>query len=297
MKVRSVFLLLFLLFVSKIYAQVGTIVGEYYVSKTEKVKFSQGMLGFGVDSVWRFADNQTGDFNSYNKYMFRWSTPTSFYGTSQNEDDYTISSWGYKDWGENPIENGGNQPNQWRLLSVDEWQYLFSNYGHMGVKVREDGGMEEIIAYGVLFSPFDINQDTILYHINNKCNSIITQSKLAYFETLGVLFLNNPTPYSVPENSEDPKYWTSSFKIDNKDSCYFCGAGSYWVQPYTGLSHSNYFTSTDQYGIVRLVYGAPRVTNLDIITSPIIPSKVIIKGQMFVVINDIKYNILGEKVQ
>jgi hypothetical protein len=31
---------------------------------------------------------------------------------------------GQADWGYNPISNGGNQANQWRTLTKDEWHYL-----------------------------------------------------------------------------------------------------------------------------------------------------------------------------
>ena len=30
------------------------------------------------------------------------------------------------DWGSNPISNGGNQPNAWRTLTMEEWQYLLN---------------------------------------------------------------------------------------------------------------------------------------------------------------------------
>ena len=82
----------------------GALCGEFSVSETTKVHFSQGNLEYSAE-VWSFAKNQWewGD-------LFAWN---------HSKDSSFI------DWGINPISNGGNQPNQWRTLTMDEWVYLF----------------------------------------------------------------------------------------------------------------------------------------------------------------------------
>lgn len=72
--------------------------------------------------------------------LFGWGTSGHDHGavcyqpwsTSTNDGDYV--SYGNSlndlfelaDWGSNPISNGGNQPNAWRTLTMDEWQYLLN---------------------------------------------------------------------------------------------------------------------------------------------------------------------------
>lgn len=147
----------------------GTLNGEFSVSPTKKVRFSQGNLmytGFGTHSVadggraegtWRFGYNQY-DFNSNSDYStqwighFSWGTsgwssgannykPYQFGGYSQ--DYYPGGNWennltgpfAYADWGVyNAILNGGNQPQQWRTLSAEEWDYLLNQRRGHAVK-------------------------------------------------------------------------------------------------------------------------------------------------------------------
>ena len=54
--------------------------------------------------------------DNYNDYMA--------YG---NEQYNLYDQSGQADWGYNPISNGGNQENQWRTLTNDEWNYIINN--------------------------------------------------------------------------------------------------------------------------------------------------------------------------
>ncbi len=98
-----------------------------------QVWFSQGNLQYYQGShIWHFADEQydiVGNGNSNignNAYpgpidLFGWST-------GHNPTVYA-SNWSYpspfEDWGDNPIDNGGNTPYMWRTLTAAEWTYLF----------------------------------------------------------------------------------------------------------------------------------------------------------------------------
>ena len=92
----------------------GALSGEFSVSLTDKVHFSQGNLQFNKNAnTWRFATNQWevyGGFKDGVTDLHVWS----------HADDSTFS-----DWGQYAISNGGNQPDQWRTLTKDEWMYLF----------------------------------------------------------------------------------------------------------------------------------------------------------------------------
>ena len=132
---------------------VGALSGVFSVSPTRKVRFSRGNLQYETTTgVWRFATNQYdtvgGDVKKQYVDLFGYGTsgwagsgatayqPTS---TSTNELDYktnyagaTLSSLtGYmeqRDWGvHNPILNGGNQAGLWRLLTYNEYDYIFGS--------------------------------------------------------------------------------------------------------------------------------------------------------------------------
>lgn len=132
---------------------VGALSGVFSVSPTRKVRFSRGNLQYETtNGVWRFATNQYdtvgGDVTKQFVDLFGYGTsgwagsgatsyqPTS---TSTNELDYTAqmagatlnSLTGYmeqRDWGvHNPILNGGNQAGLWRLLTYNEYDYIFGS--------------------------------------------------------------------------------------------------------------------------------------------------------------------------
>jgi len=116
----------------------------------DQVLFSKGNLqyiGNASTLYWKFADNQwdylgsTGNNSSGD--LFGWGTSGYNHGAicyqpwsrSQTSSDYyaygnywynLFNQTGQADWGYNPISNGGNQPNQWRTLTIDEWLYVFN---------------------------------------------------------------------------------------------------------------------------------------------------------------------------
>ena len=130
----------------------GTLSGKFSVSATTQVQFSQGNLQYQASTnTWRFAAHQwdmvgmgygqtnTDNYcyiggtvaNSDNRQisatytgwidLFGWGTGNAPTKSSTDYSDYST----FTDWGVNPISNGGNQANQWRTLTKDEWNYLF----------------------------------------------------------------------------------------------------------------------------------------------------------------------------
>ena len=108
----------------------GALSGVFSVGPTKKIIFSKGSLQYQPSTkTWRFAEKQTDTIGDENRHispyyegwidLFGWGTgdcPTKIL-----PDDQTPS---FVDWGNNPISNGGNVPNQWRTLGKDEWDYL-----------------------------------------------------------------------------------------------------------------------------------------------------------------------------
>ena len=100
----------------------------------KQVIFSQGNLQYCANTdTWRFAAEQydaVGPFNhniaaNYAGWidLFGWGTgnnPTQTSNLSTNYDNFA-------DWGINAINNGGNEANQWRTLTGDEWKYIFAS--------------------------------------------------------------------------------------------------------------------------------------------------------------------------
>lgn len=112
----------------------GALPGEFSVSETKKVRFSQGNLQAEVDAkgapvAWKFAASQTefigsGGANtslaSGTVDLFGWSTAATTFGISTDQSDATYGG-SFKDWGK---AFGESSP--WRTLSQAEWNYLLT---------------------------------------------------------------------------------------------------------------------------------------------------------------------------
>ena len=122
----------------------GVLNGEFSISQTKKVRFSQGNLQYqATTKTWRFAENQYDFIGNYNAKiaetydgwidMFGWATsgyndkmPTlnDRYDFEYVEELVSIAGTN-SDWGVyNAISNGGNKAGLWRTLTIEEWQYL-----------------------------------------------------------------------------------------------------------------------------------------------------------------------------
>ena len=132
----------------------GVLNGEFSVSATKKIRFSQGNLQYQASTdTWRFAEHQYdmvgmgyGEINkgmycyiggnvpnsdngdksaTYSGWIdgFGWGTGNAPTKLSKTDSDYSV----FTDWGINSISNGGNTPNQWRTLTSSEWDYLITS--------------------------------------------------------------------------------------------------------------------------------------------------------------------------
>ena len=103
----------------------GMLSGEFSVSATNKVHFSQGNLQYV--GTWQFAENQ---WDCFGHVQYDDHRDLFGYGTGNMPNLVTTSDYDYStfvDWGVNPITNGDNQAGLWRTLTKQEWVYIIYN--------------------------------------------------------------------------------------------------------------------------------------------------------------------------
>ena len=195
----------------------GTTSGQN--SKDSRV--DRDLFGWGT-SGWHDSNDP------YNVNYQPWSTSTSTvnlnynsygYGPSTNmqSPDLTNSSANY-DWGvNNPIGNGGNLPNQWRVLTIDEWGYVFNtrttNSGIRYAKANVNN------VNGIILLPDD--WDASFYYLSdtntndaNYSSNTITTSQWSTLEQYGAVFLpaaGDRSETSVINVSSYGFYWSTSY--------------------------------------------------------------------------------------
>lgn len=157
--------------------------------------------------------------------LFGWGTSGQNHGavcyqpwsTSTNDADY--QAYGdpnnnlreLADWGVNPIINGGNQPNQWRTLLMEEWRYLLNERetlsgiryaaaylnGILGIVILPDDWDNSIHPLNAI--PLEINQ------ISPEDWELLEENGVVFLPTTG---LREGTLVSGGYNYGG--YWTSS---------------------------------------------------------------------------------------
>ena len=156
-----------------------------------QVYFSQGNLQY-VGGEWRFAEHQwdiLGDngqgsaSEDASRDLFGWGTSGRAHGalsyqpwsTSQTDSEYyaygdkgydLVDEDGTADWGSNGIANGGDVEGLWRVLTREEWEYLFfgraTSSGIRYAKAKVNG------VKGVLVLPDDWSEE---YRALNNTNA------------------------------------------------------------------------------------------------------------------------------
>ena len=204
-------------------APVGAVNGLFTINADgDQVYFSQGNLqyiGSASEPYWKFAENQweclgsttgqnssnqnvdrdlfgwgTSGWDCGNPCHFPWSTSSSTGSTYGPLGSFDLTGlYANADWGVyNPISNGGNQPNQWRTLTNDEFEYVFdtrtieSGIRYAKANVNEVNGVillpdDWSTSY---YSLNDTNTNETSYSINT-----ITASEWGTLEQHGAVFL------------------------------------------------------------------------------------------------------------
>lgn len=244
--------------------QKGILVGEFSVSDTKKVRFSQGNLqyiGSATTPYWKFAENQydylgsngqAGNNQSYDRDLFSWGTSNYNHGAvcyqpwSSSKDNYDYWAYGDKtldlnngdgraDWGYNAISNGENTENSgWFTLTQSEWIYLLdtrtTTSGMRWAKAKINN------VNGLLLLPD--NWDDSYYILNNAnttssnytSNTISTTDWNNNLQVHGVVFLPAAGSRQVPNLSGVGSYcYYQSATHKNAVSAYsvYCNTQSF----------------------------------------------------------------------
>jgi len=231
----------------------GAVNGKFSIDESgSQVYFSKGNLqyiGSASTPYWKFADKQwdyigeaqNGDSQTIDRDLFGWGTSGYNHGavayqpwsTSTNYSDYwAYGNWelglnfvsGQADWGYNAISNGGNTEGQWRMLSHNEYVYLFHQRptlsGIRFVKANVNG------VNGVVLLPdnWDVSTYELNYAIigeNYYSNIISAPEWMNTLEANGAVFLpaaGSRIGETVYHASDYGYYWLANCPYNKRDA-------------------------------------------------------------------------------
>lgn len=198
--------------------QPGRLCGEFQIdNERHKVRFSKGnlRLKLGVKEYY-FAENQWDAMGEENKTSIYWDLLP--WGLAEGYAYYT-------DFGTLPIVNGGNEPNQWRTLTADEWEYIIKNnqvgYGAIA-------GVE-----GLILVPREMDDVEL-----KKKDNFFTQKEWWEMEVLGAVFLPLTGWRSLSssvDNLDQGFYWSSTLDKNNESEDH-----STWYLKYLRIDNNLY---------------------------------------------------------
>ena len=227
----------------------GALAGEFSVSATKKVRFSQGNLvatidATGAPTAWKFAANQyeyiganvantkigkeAGDVD-----LFGWSTDAA----SNNWGIHTKTSatnkftnGNFKDWGK-AVGDG----NTWRTLTTAEWQYLINKDGNENIrKGKYKYGVTVCEKANCLILAPDDFEGTIAESYDAAAWASAEAAGLVCLPAAGYRYGSN-----VSSVGDCGSYWSSTAYAENY--AYFVSFVSYGVYPGTSDDRSSGF--------------------------------------------------------
>ena len=209
----------------------------FSVSPKQKVVFSPGNLQYKPSKYeWRFAPNQYDyigkkNINISETYadwidLFGWGTGDNPTYISNNYNDFGT----FVDWGINCI--GDDEPNTWRTLTFDEWNYLILNRP----KARTLIGVAQVNKVnGLILLPDNWVAPDSIFFISGMhegylgcgySHQTFSAEQWSLLEQNGAIFLPaagmRTAKLAVAETQKKGYYWTAT--IDGPDPCflYFC---------------------------------------------------------------------------
>jgi FlaG/FlaF family flagellin (archaellin) len=247
----------------------GAVNGIFSISASQQVYFSRGNLQYRASTdTWRFAEHQydvVGQSNmnvsaTYSGWidLFGWGTSGYNHGalsyqpwsTSEVNGHYRAygsstadlnDQTGQADWGYNAISNGGNQTNQWRTLTKDEWTYVFNTRNTTSGIRYAKATVNEV--KGVILLPD--NWNAAIYPLSNVntytahfSDNVVSASNWNMMEAAGAVFMpsaggrvgTNISGVSQPDSSTAyGRYWSTTHS-DN-ESAYFLSISNASLSP------------------------------------------------------------------
>lgn len=230
----------------------------FTVGKNKQVLFSQGNLQYQASTnTWQFAEQQNERLgeaanllisatNSHWIDHFGWGTSgynSKYpYMTSRTNEDYgngTADLVGTDyDWGQyNAIRNGGNEKGQWRLMTEEEWVYMFDTRDN-AANLRAFATVDTVKGYlllpdgyafpsGITFTPGTLDWNKNIYKLE----------QWQQMEALGAVFLPT-TGLRAGDNhfssfTTDGCYWNGTCPSHNlwgETQYSSISGGEFWFQ-------------------------------------------------------------------
>lgn len=212
--------------------------GVFSVAEGKQVRSSMGNLQYQASTkTWRFASQQyeyIGDDNknisdTYDGWidLFGWGTGANPTNASESSDAYAT----FVDWGTNAISNGGNKPNQWRTLTIEEWKYIIEGrpnvktlYGSARIRIDDTAVVGMIILPDDWSSPKGIAFYSGMTGWTSNDYDISQWTKM---ENAGAVFLpalgrrDGSDVYSVQSGGD---YWSAPAYDSGSASCLYFGS-------------------------------------------------------------------------
>lgn len=219
----------------------GLGVGEFSVSDSKKVRFSQGNLQY-KNGVWRFATDELKAFRNTRDHnldttnrdqnwidLFGFGTsgqgslstnlPTAYTNIASNYPSESLTYNNRYDWGVNEICNGGNQPDRWRTLTRTEWQYL------LGTPTNSNRTNKNVLAViddtipGLVIAP-DGCSVASRWNSTTTVLRITRQEYIRTYQSVGCVFLpitgyyyyNSQQGIQMEDYSDKAWYWTTTYE-------------------------------------------------------------------------------------
>ena len=243
------------------YPGLGT--GEFSVSPTKKVRFSQGNLQYlARKGMWRFAPNQwdiignaagnttESGRESQNAWIDLFGYGTS--GKTVNNSNSTSTYYPYQyarysygpaqdisgtqfDWGVNEICNGGNQPNKWRTLTKDEWQFLIAVASGSSTLRGGKCGLASVTVGGYTYKGLVLVPDNYAgLSFTNQFYKVIDEDSWNIHSQNGCVFLPCAGRRNGLSVTQDYVSTTTNAEMD----------GYYWSSSSSGNNYSWFFKLT-----------------------------------------------------
>jgi len=223
----------------------GCLPHPFRISRTEQVYFSKGNLQY-YGGLWQFAhlqyeSNIAGNWETplaHTKWMDQYGWATSGWDSGANQylptsngtesTDYApggntaadlTGQYAKADWGVyNAISNGGNKAGLWRVLTVDEWNYVAHKR-----PFKDDLSAVAIVenVSGVILLPdnWDWNKwdGKLVCNTGRFENNVFNDSQWSELEKDGAVFLPATLSSRVPggSNATTGEYWTSIHSSEN----------------------------------------------------------------------------------
>lgn len=207
----------------------GAVNGQFSVSDTKKVYFSQGNLQYV--GTWQFAEHQWERFGADQRDNHRdllgWGTKSNPNNVSGNDSEY---SW--SEWGENTITNGTTG---YRTLTAEEWGYLLRREGKSALATVNG-------VHGIVFLPDSWSLPGGCSFTAGDGSGWTTNTYTVWqwtsMETNGAVFLpcvGLRDNGSVQYVDEFPNYWSSSeYSADSASILDYSGSIKVAVCPKRG---------------------------------------------------------------